>query len=69
LSKRDYSRERKAEVGEDIVRKGPDELPFDLGEKDRLHREWLKKVFEESYPKEYEELIQEYFRKLAEEKR
>jgi hypothetical protein len=69
LTQRDYSKDRKAEVGEDIVRKGPDELPYDLGEKDKLQREWLKRVFEESYPKEYEELIQEYFRKLSQEKR
>jgi hypothetical protein len=68
LTKRDYSKDRKAEVGEDIARKGPEELPFDLGEKDRLDREWLKKVFEESYPKEYEELIQKYFEKLTQEK-
>ena len=69
LARRDYSKERKAEVGEDIARRGPDELPFDLGEKDRLQREWLKKVFEESYPKEYEQLIQDYFRRLAQEKK
>jgi hypothetical protein len=65
LTRRDYSKSRMAETGEDIEREGPDELPFDLGEKDRLEREWLKKVFEEKYPQEYEELIQEYFRKLT----
>ncbi len=69
LTRRDYSKDREAEVGEDVVRKGPDELPYDLGEKDKLQREWLKKVFEESYPKEYKELIQEYFRRLTQEKR
>lgn len=66
LTRRDYSKSRMAETGEDIEREGPDELPFDLGEKDRLEREWLKKVFEENYPQEYEELIQEYFKKLTE---
>ncbi len=66
LTQRDYSKDRKAEVGEDIARKSPEELPFDLGEKDQLEKEWLKKVFEENYPKEYEELIQEYFRRLIE---
>ncbi|MGB2698643.1 MAG: hypothetical protein WBD28_12410, partial [Candidatus Zixiibacteriota bacterium] len=69
LTRRDYSKTRMAETGEDIIREGPDELPFDLGEKDRLEKEWLKKVFEENYPKEYEELIQEYFRKLAQGKK
>jgi len=69
LTKRDYSKDRMAEAGEDIIRRGPEELPSDLGEKDRSKREWLKKVFEESYPKEYEELIQEYFRRLTQEKR
>lgn len=66
LARRDYSKKRKAEVGEDIYSPTSDKLPWDLAEGDRLIKENLQKILKESYPKEYEKLILEYFRRLSE---
>lgn len=69
LARRDYSKKRKAEVGEDIYSPTSDKLPWDLAERDRLIKENLQKILKESYPKEYEKLILEYFRRLSERQR
>ncbi len=66
LARRDYSKKRKAEIGEDIYSPISDKLPWDLAERDRLIKENLQKILKESYPKEYEKLILEYFRRLSE---
>lgn len=66
LARRDFSKKRKAEVGKDIYSPTSDKLPWDLAEGDRLIKENLQKILKESYPKEYEKLILEYFRRLSE---
>lgn len=69
LTQRDYSKKRKAEVGEDIFHYTPTTLPKDLGEKDRLARQNLEKILKEGYPQEYEKLILEYFKKISQEEK
>jgi len=66
LARRDYSKKRKAKVGEDIFSLTPESLPSDLAERDRMIKENLEKILKENYPKEYEKLIIEYFRRLSE---
>jgi hypothetical protein len=69
LTQRDYSKKRKAEVGEDIFHYSPTTLPKDLGEQDRLTRQNLERILKEGYPKEYEKLILEYFKKITQEEK
>ena len=67
IRKEDYEKKRKSKPGEEfLVRENPDALPAELG-KDRL-RELIQKALRESYPKEYELYIREYFRKLLEDR-
>ncbi|KPL00249.1 MAG: hypothetical protein AMJ90_08630 [candidate division Zixibacteria bacterium SM23_73_2] len=66
LAQRDYSKQRKAEAGEDIFGITPEALPGDLAERDRIIKENLEKILKENYPKEYEKLIIEYFKRLSE---
>ncbi|MFP4459332.1 MAG: DUF4175 family protein [Candidatus Zixiibacteriota bacterium] len=66
LNKRDYSKKRKANAGEDLIRQSPPPLPEDLGErKDQLQRDLLR-VLSLPYPKQYEGSIRDYFNKLQE---
>jgi hypothetical protein len=67
IRKEDYEKRRKSKPGMDfLVRKSPKTLPEDLGE-DEL-RVLIQKALRESYPKEYELYIREYFKSLLEEK-
>ena len=67
IRKEDYEKKRKSKPGEEfLVRENPDALPAELG-KDQL-RELIQKALRESYPKEYELYIREYFRKLLEDR-
>ncbi|MCJ7458858.1 MAG: hypothetical protein MUP17_07690 [candidate division Zixibacteria bacterium] len=66
LVKRDYSEKRKAETGEDITRKSPFQLPANIGALDQKERERAQRLSTETYPKEYEEAIKEYFKALSE---
>jgi hypothetical protein len=66
LVKRDYSEKRKAEIGEDIARKSPVQLPSNIGALDQKEKERAHRLSTETYPKEYEEAIKEYFKALSE---
>ncbi len=67
IRKEDYEKRRKSKPGEDfLVQEGPEALPENLGE-DQL-RELIQRALRESYPKEYEFYIREYFRNLLEER-
>ena len=66
LVKRDYSEKRKAETGEDITRKSPVRLPANIGALEQKERERAQRLSSETYPKEYEEAIKEYFKALSE---
>jgi len=68
IRKRDLSKKRRAEVGEDISRPSPKELPSDLFQPDQMAKDDLSRFLEEAYPKEYEQLIKEYFKALSKER-
>jgi hypothetical protein len=65
LHRQDYTRKRKAEVGEETVRRSPSELT-DLGEKRDEREEEIKRALKERYPLQYEELVKAYFKRLSE---
>jgi hypothetical protein len=69
LVKRDYSEKRKAEIGEEITRKSPSQLPLDIGRLNQKEKERAQRLSTETYPKEYEEAIKEYFKALSEQER
>ncbi len=67
VREREYSHQRKAEVGKDYTRKRPSKLMDATDEeRARLKRE-LKQALEEGYSADYEKLIEEYFRQLNKE--
>jgi hypothetical protein len=68
MRERDYSKQRRAEVGEDVSRPSPKELPYDLSQPGQVAKDDLSKFLEEAYPKEYEQLIKDYFKALSEER-
>jgi len=68
VRKRDFSKKRRAETGEDVSRPSPEGLPPDLWQADQMAKDDLSRFLDEAYPKEYEQLIKEYFKALSEEK-
>jgi hypothetical protein len=68
MRERDFSEKRRAEVGEDVSRPSPKELSTDLLQPGQIAKDDLSKFLEESYPKEYDQLIKEYFKALSEER-
>ncbi|UCG91694.1 MAG: hypothetical protein JSV97_11560 [candidate division WOR-3 bacterium] len=67
IRKEDFTKERKSKPGEDILeRLSPKPLTEQLG-RDEL-RELIQQALRESYPKEYELYIREYFKTLLEER-
>ena len=68
VRKRDFSKKRRAEIGEDVSRRSPEGLPRDILQPDQMAKDDLSRFMDEAYPKEYEELIKEYFKALSEER-
>jgi hypothetical protein len=68
MRERDYSNQRRAEVGEDVVRASPNQLAPEDMTRDASAQDNLSKYMQEAYPKEYEQLIKEYFKALSEER-
>jgi hypothetical protein len=68
MRERDFSKKRRAEVGEDVSRPSPKELPSDLFQPDQMAKDDPSRFLEEAYPKEYEQLIKEYFKALSKER-
>jgi hypothetical protein len=68
MRERDFSKQRRAEVGEDVSRPSPKGLPYDLSQPGQVAKDDLSKFLEEAYPKEYEQLIKDYFKALSEER-
>lgn len=67
IRKEDYEKKRKSKTAQEIlVRETPDRLPQELGQ-DEL-RELIQQALRESYPKEYEMYIREYFKRLLQER-
>jgi hypothetical protein len=68
MRERDYSKQRRAEVGEDVVRASPKQLSPEEIQKEGSAKDDLSRFMQEAYPKQYEQLIKEYFKALSEEK-
>ena len=68
MRERDLSKQRRAEVGQDVSRPTPKGLPSGLYQTDQPAKDDLSKFLEEAYPKEYEQLIKDYFKALSEER-
>ncbi|MCH8980777.1 hypothetical protein IH922_02020, partial [candidate division KSB1 bacterium] len=66
MNRRDYSRKRQAETGQQYQVMSPQSLSNSRGEKDWLRNELLK-AMREGYSKDYKELIRKYFEALARE--
>jgi hypothetical protein len=65
VHREDYTKKRKAEQGQDIVRKSPtlDNMRTDENSLSAM----IKKALEEQYPRQYEKLIRAYFKSFQEE--
>jgi hypothetical protein len=68
LKERDYSKQRRAEVGEDVSRPSPKNISPEDSQGEESTRDDLTKYMQESYPKEYEQMIKDYFKALSEER-
>ena len=68
LRERDYSRQRRAEAGEDVFRPSPRQLSSEVARKEGSAKDDLSRFMQEAYPKEYEQLIKDYFKALSEER-
>lgn len=64
LHKQEYEERRKSRTGQEIVRRSPDQLPEDLGERRDVLQQQLLRAMNQPYPKEYEALIKSYFQSL-----
>jgi hypothetical protein len=64
LYTQDFSNQRRAEVGEDVVRKSPGTLNLSPDKNSSLEQQKLE---QEKYPPQYEEMIKSYFKALKEE--
>jgi len=66
LHKREFEDRRISKTGEEKIRRGPDDLPEDLGERRDLLQQKLLRALNQPYPDEYETEIKAYFRSLRE---
>jgi hypothetical protein len=68
LNQRDYSRDRKATTGSDIIRRSPSPVSLETAEwMERIRRDLLR-LGREGYSPEYEMLIRQYFDALSRQK-
>ena len=67
VRQRDYSRQRQAESGGNILGEDPGYLPLDFGERRNRLQEDLLRAKKEGYTQDYLELIKQYFDALARE--
>jgi hypothetical protein len=65
LRRRDYTRRRRSESGDDVVRESPEALPDALSRASEELREDLLRAMQHEYPAEYRELIRAYFESLT----
>ncbi len=68
MRERDYSKQRRAEEGQDVVRASPDQFSPEALKGEASAQDNLSKYMQEAYPQEYEQLIKEYFKALSEER-
>jgi hypothetical protein len=67
VNRRDYTQKRQARTAEDIIRRSPGQLDNQAIGDEKLAED-IKKALAEKYPHQYENLIKEYFKALAEDK-
>lgn len=65
VHRRDYSRQRQARSGQDVIRRGPSDINLGNFDNEKLAED-IKKALSEKYPRRYESEIREYFRALTE---
>mgnify|MGYP006279806877 CR=1 FL=1 len=65
LRRRDYTRRRRSETGEEYTREAPGALPDELERGSEELREDLLRAMQQEYPSEYRELIRAYFESLS----
>ncbi|OGC78488.1 MAG: hypothetical protein A2Z27_02760 [candidate division Zixibacteria bacterium RBG_16_50_21] len=63
LYTQDYSNQRQAEVGEDVLRKSPSSLNLNA---EKARSAGQQKIEREKYPPQYEEMIESYFKAIRE---
>jgi len=66
VNRREYSKKRKSEQGEDIVRRSP-VLPADASQRDGWLSGIVERALRENYPRKYDKLIKAYFKSLQSE--
>lgn len=64
INERDFEKERRANVGKEIIRSSPPELIFKTEEGKNKIKDELLKAIREGYKKDYEDLIRKYFESL-----
>jgi len=69
LHRQDYKEDRRARLGQDVLRASPLETDLDAGISESELGRLLERYLEEGYPKAYETLIKSYYRELLEEQR
>jgi len=65
LSRRDYTRERKAVTAQDILRASPGPLDNDNVQMTETLQERLNRHLQEGYPRQYEQQIKAYFKAIS----
>lgn len=69
VRRRDYSRQRRARTGVDVVRSGPASLPLKIPDwREQIRRDILR-LSREGFTKDYQELIRLYFEALTREEK
>jgi len=65
LHKREQTEKRRSRTGDDVVRKSPDALPDDLGERRDVLQQSLLQIMSNPYPRQYQDEVRKYFRALG----
>jgi len=66
LHKREFTEKRKSRTGEDVLRKSPNALPDDFGERKDVLQQSLLQILKNPYPRQYQEELRKYFQALGE---
>jgi len=66
MQRKDFTEQRKAETGKDILRNSPPALSGDQLQGGLKVEDKLRQFLDESYPPEYEQHIKAYFKALLE---
>jgi len=64
MERQDYSEQRRAETGADVLRRGPEALDESAWIGSESYEKRLQQFLDEGYPEEYEALIKDYFKAM-----